>query len=296
MKIITQEIFDPSFNEKKIKVFMRRLDLISHPVSGNKYFKLKYNIDYAIKSKLNTIITFGGAYSNHILATSIFSKENNLKSVGFIRGEETLPLNSTLTDAVKNGMEIIYLSRKNYRKINDEEYLNQLRIKYKKSYIIPEGGTNSLAIRGTESIIKSDEKFEYICCPIGTGGTISGIINSSNHNQKIIGFSAIKGVKNIIDNISNNVNKDNWNINEDYCQNGYAKISKDLIDFIYNFYETKNIPLDAIYTGKMMMGVLDQIKKNKFTSGSNILIIHTGGIQGNRGINQRFNLNLPHNF
>ena len=221
---------------------MRRLDLISHPVSGNKYFKLKYNIDYAIKSKLNTIVTFGGAYSNHILATSIFSKENNLKSVGFIRGEETLPLNSTLTDAVKNGMEIIYLSRKNYRKINDEEYLNQLRIKYK-MHIIPEGGTNSLAIRGTESIIKSDEKFEYICCPIGTGGTISGIINSSNHNQKIIGFSAIKGVKNIIDNISNNVNKDNWNINEDYCQNGYAKISKDLIDFIYNFYETKKYSL-----------------------------------------------------
>ena len=296
MKIITQEIFDPSFNEKKIKVFMRRLDLISHPVAGNKYFKLKYNIDYAIKSKFNTIVTFGGAYSNHILATSIISKENNLKSIGFIRGEETLPLNSTLTDAVKNGMEIIYLTRKNYRKINDEEYLNQLRIKYKKSYIIPEGGTNSLAIRGTESIINSDEKFEYICCPIGTGGTISGIINSSNHNQKIIGFSAIKGVKNIIDNISNNVNKGNWNINEDYCQNGYAKISNDLIDFIYNFYETKNIPLDAIYTGKMMMGVLDQIKKNKFASGSNILIIHTGGIQGNRGINQRFNLNLPHNF
>ena len=193
-------------------------------------------------------------------------------------------------------MEIIYLSREEYRKINDKDYLNHLNTKYENSYIIPEGGTNLLAIQGTESIINSDDKYEYICCPIGTGGTISGIINSSNHNQKIIGFSAIKGVKKLKDDIILNVNKNNWVINEDYCQGGYAKISKELINFINDFYKTKNIPLDCIYTGKMMMGVLDLIKKNKFSKGSNILIIHTGGIQGNRGINKRYDLNLPHNF
>jgi len=296
MKIITQQIFDTCFDEKKVKVYMRRLDLISNPVSGNKYFKLKKNIEYALKSKFKSIITFGGAYSNHIHATSIIAKQNNLKCIGFIRGEERLPLNPTLDDAVKNGMEIIYLSREEYRKINDKDYLNHLNTKYENSYIIPEGGTNLLAIQGTESIINSDDKYEYICCPIGTGGTISGIINSSNHNQKIIGFSAIKGVKKLKDDIILNVNKNNWVINEDYCQGGYAKISKELINFINDFYKTKNIPLDCIYTGKMMMGVLDLIKKNKFSKGSNILIIHTGGIQGNRGINKRYDLNLPHNF
>ena len=296
MKIITQQIFDTCFDEKKVKVYMRRLDLISNPVSGNKYFKLKKNIEYALKSKFKSIITFGGAYSNHIHATSIIAKQNNLKCIGFIRGEERLPLNPTLDDAVKNGMEIIYLSREEYRKINDKDYLNHLNTKYENSYIIPEGGTNLLAIQGTESIINSVDKYEYICCPIGTGGTISGIINSSNHNQKIIGFSAIKGVKKLKDDIILNVNKNNWVINEDYCQGGYAKISKELINFINDFYKTKNIPLDCIYTGKMMMGVLDLIKKNKFSKGSNILIIHTGGIQGNRGINKRYDLNLPHNF
>ena len=296
MKIITKQIFDTCFDEKKVKVYMRRLDLISNPVSGNKYFKLKKNIEYALKSKFKSIITFGGAYSNHIHATSIIAKQNNLKCIGFIRGEERLPLNPTLDDAVKNGMEIIYLSREEYRKINDKDYLNHLNTKYENSYIIPEGGTNLLAIQGTESIINPDDKYEYICCPIGTGGTISGIINSSNHNQKIIGFSAIKGVKKLKDDIILNVNKNNWVINEDYCQGGYAKISKELINFIKDFYETKNIPLDCIYTGKMMMGVLDLIKKNKFSKGSNILIIHTGGIQGNRGINKRYDLNLPHNF
>ena len=296
MKIITQQIFDTCFDEKKVKVYMRRLDLISNPVSGNKYFKLKKNIEYALKSKFKSIITFGGAYSNHIHATSIIAKQNNLKCIAFIRGEERLPLNPTLDDAVKNGMEMIYLSREEYRKINDKDYLNHLNAKYENSYIIPEGGTNLLAIQGTESIINPDDKYEYICCPIGTGGTISGIINSSNHNQKIIGFSAIKSVKKLKDDIILNVNKNNWVINEDYCQGGYAKISKELINFINDFYKAKNIPLDCIYTGKMMMGVLDLIKKNKFSNGSNILIIHTGGIQGNRGINKRYDLNLPHNF
>jgi len=296
MKIITQEIFDACFSEKKVRVFMRRLDLISSPISGNKYFKLKQNIEYALKSKFKSIITFGGAYSNHILATSIISKENSLNCVGFIRGEERLPLNPTLDDAVKNGMEIIYISREEYKKINDKHYLNSLKVKYDNSYIIPEGGTNNLAIKGTELIINSDDKHEYICCPIGTGGTISGIINSSSHSQNIIGFSAIKGVKKLKDDIFLNVNKNNWEIYEDYCQGGYAKISKKLISFIYNFNKTKNIPLDGIYTGKMMMGIFDLIKKNKFPKKSKILIIHTGGIQGNRGINQRYNLNLPHNF
>ena len=296
MKFNTQEIFDAFFKEKEIKVFMRRLDLINSPISGNKYFKLKYNISKALEEKNDTIVTFGGAYSNHILATSIISKEVNIKCIGYIRGEKTLPLNPTLNDAINNGMQIRYISRKEYKRINNEDYLNFLKQKHKNSYIIPEGGTNKLAVKGAELIINSDDNFQFICCPIGTGGTISGIINSSSKNQQIIGFSSIKGVNKIIDDIDSFTNKNNWKINEDYCLGGYAKVSSKLINFIYDFYENKNIALDAVYTAKMMMGIIDLILKNNFPKGSNILAIHTGGIQGNRGVNQRYNLNLPHNF
>ena len=296
MKFNTQEIFDTFFKEKEIRVFMRRLDLINSPISGNKYFKLKYNISKALENKNDTIVTFGGAYSNHILATSIISKEESIKCVGYIRGEKTLPLNPTLNDAINNGMQIRYISRKEYKRINNEDYLNCLKQKHKNSYIIPEGGTNKLAVKGAELIINSDDNFQFICCPIGTGGTFSGIINSSSENQQIIGFSSIKGVKKILDDIHSYTNKNNWKINEDYCLGGYAKVSSKLINFIYDFYENKNIALDAVYTAKMMMGIIDLILKNNFPKGSNILAIHTGGIQGNRGINQRYNLNLPHNF
>ena len=296
MKFNTQEIFDVLFKEKEVKVFMRRLDLISSPVSGNKYFKLKYNILKALENRNDTIVTFGGAYSNHILATSIISKEENIKCIGYIRGEKTLPLNPTLNDAINNGMKIRYISRNEYKRINNEDYLNCLKQKHKNSYIIAEGGTNKLAVKGAELIINSDDNFQFICCPIGTGGTFSGIINSSSENQQIIGFSSIKGVKKIIDDIDSFTNKNNWEINDDYCLGGYAKVSSKLINFIYDFYENKNIALDAVYTAKMMMGIIDLILKNNFPKGSNILAIHTGGIQGNRGINQRYNLNLPHNF
>ena len=296
MKFNTQEIFDAFFKEKEIKVFMRRLDLINSPISGNKYFKLKYNISKALEEKNDTIVTFGGAYSNHILATSIISKEVNIKCIGYIRGEKTLPLNPTLNDAINNGMQIRYISRKEYKRINNEDYLNFLKQKHKNSYIIPEGGTNKLAVKGAELIINSDDNFQFICCPIGTGGTISGIINSSSKNQQIIGFSSIKGVNKIIDDIDSFTNKNNWKINDDYCLGGYAKVSSKLINFIYDFYEDKNIALDAVYTGKMMMGIIDLILNDNFPKGSNILVIHTGGIQGNRGINERYDLNLPHNF
>jgi len=296
MKFNTQEIFDAFFKEKEIKVFMRRLDLINSPISGNKYFKLKYNISKALEEKNDTIVTFGGAYSNHILATSIISKEVNIKCIGYIRGEKTLPLNPTLNDAINNGMQIRYISRKEYKRINNEDYLNFLKQKHKNSYIIPEGGTNKLAVKGAELIINSDDNFQFICCPIGTGGTISGIINSSSKNQQIIGFSSIKGVNKIIDDIDSFTNKNNWKINDDYSLGGYAKVSSKLINFIYDFYEDKNIALDAVYTGKMMMGIIDLILNDNFPKGSNILVIHTGGIQGNRGINERYDLNLPHNF
>ena len=296
MKIVTHEIFDSLFEEKSIRVFMRRLDLISNPVSGNKYFKLKYNISHALKKKHSSIITFGGAYSNHILATSIICNQNKLRSIGYIRGEEKTSFNPTLKEAIKNGMEIKYLNRKDYSKIKNEIFLKKLLKEYKNYYVLPEGGTNNLAIAGAEEILELNEDYQYICCPVGTGGTISGIINKSSSESKVIGFSSLKGINSLKIEIEEQTNKKNWIINEDYSGKGYAKISKDLIDFINIFFREKKIILDAVYTAKMVMGIYDLIKKKYFKNGSRILIVHTGGVQGNRGMNKRFNLNLPHNF
>ena len=296
MKIVTHEIFDSLFEEKSIRVFMRRLDLISNPVSGNKYFKLKYNISHALEKKYSSIITFGGAYSNHILATSIICNQNKLRSIGYIRGEEKTSFNPTLKEAIKNGMEIKYLNRKDYSKIKNEIFLKNLLNEYKNYYLLPEGGTNNLAIAGAEEILELNEDYQYVCCPVGTGGTISGIINKSSSESKVIGFSSLKGINSLKIEIEEQTNKKNWIINEDYSGKGYAKISKDLIDFINIFFRDKKIILDAVYTAKMVMGIYDLIKKKYFKNGSRILIVHTGGVQGNRGMNKRFNLNLPHNF
>ena len=296
MKIVTHEIFDSLFEEKSIRVFMRRLDLISNPVSGNKYFKLKYNISHALEKKYSSIITFGGAYSNHILATSIICNQNKLRSIGYIRGEEKTSFNPTLKEAIKNGMEIKYLNRKDYSKIKNEIFLKNLLKEYKNYYLLPEGGTNNLAIAGAEEILELNEDYQYICCPVGTGGTISGIINKSSSESKVIGFSSLKGINSLKIEIEEQTNKKNWIINEDYSGKGYAKISKDLIDFINIFFREKKIILDAVYTAKMVMGIYDLVKKKYFKNGSRILIVHTGGVQGNRGMNKRFNLNLPHNF
>lgn len=295
MKIITQKISHPLLKEKEIQLFIKRIDLIHPFISGNKYYKLKYNLLEAEKQKKNTILTFGGAYSNHIEATAFAAKEKGFKSIGIIRGEETFPLNDTLSFAKENGMQIHYVSREEYGKKQTESFIAKLKDTFGSFYLIPEGGTNTFAIKGTSEILE-EEDHDFVCCAIGTGGTISGIINSANNNQKILGFSAIKGSWDLKKDITNWTTNENWQLIEDYNFGGFAKISDELISFITDFYKTQNIPLDAIYTGKMLFGLFDMINKDYFRKGSSILSIHTGGLQGNRGMNERFRLNLPHNL
>ena len=292
MKIESYEIFNDLFKKYNVKVFVKRLDKIPNSVTGNKYFKLKYNILQAKKNSCKQIITFGGAFSNHVLATSIISKENNLKSIAFIRGEETLPLNPTLKIATSNGMKILYLSRAEYRNKHNPEFQKKLKLKYDDSYIVNEGGTNYLAVKGTQEIITDEDSQDYICCPVGTGGTISGIINKSKVDQKVIGFMSLKNIIDIQKDISLFTNKKNWSLNHEFTFGGYAKYNKELVSFISNFYEKYNIPLDLVYNGKMFYGIYDLIKNRKIKNCS-ILLIHTGGLQGNLGMNFRFDLNLP---
>lgn len=295
MEIETQEISSSLLRSKNIRLFIKRIDKNHNYISGNKWYKLKYNFIEANNQGVRLILTFGGAYSNHIAATAYLARKSGFKSIGIIRGEQHKSLNPTLKFAEDQGMKIYYINRAEYLLKESSFFLEKIYSKFGDFYLIPEGGTNSLAIKGTSEILDKNDIYKYICCPVGTGGTMAGLVNSINRNQKVIGFPAIKCGGGLKKTILNWTYKDNFNLISDYHFGGYAKINNKLIDFIQDFYSTQNIPLDAIYTGKMMFAIMDLTAKDYFPSGSSILAVHTGGLQGNRGINERFGLKLPVN-
>jgi len=290
-----QHIVLPELEANNYQLFIKREDQIHPLVSGNKFRKLKYNLQEALDQKQTTLLTFGGAFSNHILATAVAGELTGLKTIGIIRGDElgndlekTLVTNSTLRNASEHGMQFEFVSRETYRNKTSIEFTEILKKKYGDFYSIPEGGTNALAVKGCEEILTSDDnEFDYICSCVGTGGTLAGIINSIEASQKVIGFPALKGDFLIKEIHHYCRGQKNWQLVSDYHFGGYGKYSDELIHFINRFKEDTMIPLDPIYTGKMMFGVLDMIKKNTFPKGSKILIIHSGGLQGIEGFNHR---------
>ncbi len=260
-----------------------------HPeVSGNKFRKLKYNLEAAVREGFEGVLTFGGAFSNHIAATAAAGKLLNISTVGIIRGEELakdIDLNPTLSYAKASGMDLDFISRAAYRNKNEVSFLQSLNIKYPNFYIIPEGGTNARAVRGCSEILtEKDRDFDVICCAVGTGGTISGLINSSLPHQKIIGFPALKGAF-LNEDIRKFAQHSNWELCPDYSFGGYAKVNQELIQFINQFKNDFGIPLDPVYTAKMMFGIDDLVKKGFFSRSTKILAIHTGGLQGISGMN-----------
>ena len=260
-----------------------------HPeVSGNKFRKLKYNLEAAIREGFEGVLTFGGAFSNHIAATAAAGKLLDISTVGIIRGEELdkdIDLNPTLSYAKASGMDLEFISRAAYRNKNEVSFLKSLNIKYPNFYIIPEGGTNAKAVRGCSEILtEQDRDFDVICCAVGTGGTISGLINSSLPHQKIIGFPALKGAF-LNEDIRKFAQHSNWELCPDYSFGGYAKVNQELIQFINQFKIDFGIPLDPVYTAKMMFGIDDLVKKGFFSRSTKILAIHTGGLQGISGMN-----------
>jgi 1-aminocyclopropane-1-carboxylate deaminase len=269
-------------------LYIKREDLLHPFVSGNKYRKLKYNIAQAKAENQQLLVTFGGAFSNHIAAVAFACQEAGIKSIGIIRGEElasSIPENATLTFAQNCGMQFEFVSREVYKSKTDLNYLENLTCKFGKHYLLPEGGTNALAIKGCEEILEeSDADFDFICTCVGTGGTVAGIINSAKPHQKVLGFSALKG-NFLQEEIAKFVQNKNWSLQTDYHYGGYAKVTPELIEFMNEFYLENNIPLDPVYTGKMMFGVIDLIEKKYFPDGSKILVIHTGGLQGIDGMN-----------
>lgn len=271
-----------------ITLFVKREDLLHPLISGNKFRKLKYNILEAKAKGHSKLLTFGGAFSNHIAATAAAGKEYGFQTIGVIRGEELvdkLEENQTLSLAKENGMQFDFVSRELYRNKESVDFLDEIHAKYGNVYVLSEGGTNELAVKGCQEILsESDLEFSHICCAVGTGGTVSGIINSLSANQKAIGFAVLKGDF-LSEDICRFAQNDRWTLNGDYHFGGYAKINEDLVRFLNTFYKQTGIPLDPVYTGKMLFGILDLIEKDYFEKGSKILAIHTGGLQGISGMN-----------
>ena len=276
---------DPKFG---VQLFVKREDQIHPFISGNKFRKLKYNLEEAKILGFKTLLSFGGAFSNHITAVAAAGKEFGLNTIGVIRGEELveeIEHNPTLKFAEQCGMQFKFVTREVYRNKTSVHFIEGLKAEFGDFYLLPEGGTNTLAVKGCEEILtEQDTDFDYICCSVGTGGTISGLINCSKPGQQILGFSSLKGDF-LKEDIGKFVEKKNWQLITDYHFGGYAKINETLISFINEFKSNNQIPLDPIYTGKMMFGIFDLLEKGFFSKGSKILAIHTGGLQGVEGVN-----------
>ncbi len=271
-------------NPYAVTVDVKRLDLIHPYISGNKFFKLKYNIQYALQHDFKGILSFGGAYSNHIVALAHACHVVGLNSIGLIRGEELAqqPLNAYLTDAQQHGMQLQFISRTEYRLRSDDNYLTELQQRFPQYFILPEGGTNPLAIQGCKEILTPTEMQQYdvVCCAVGTGGTLSGLIESDFTGQ-ILGFSALKGnflTQTVQHYTQKQPQKQNWRILDDYCMGGYAKTTTELLDFIQQMNQHYQLPLEPIYTGKLFFGLFDLIQSGYFNYGSRILAIHSGGL------------------
>ena len=275
---------------KGITLEIKREDLLHPFVSGNKFRKLKYNILQAKAENQSVLLTFGGAFSNHIAAVAYAGKEQGFETIGVIRGDELrdkISENPTLSFAQECGMRFEFVTREAYRHKTETAFIEQLQVKFGSFYLVPEGGTNNLAVKGCEEILTEfDAHFDFVCSAVGTGGTISGLINSALPHQKVLGFPALKG--DFLQNeIHKFVNNKNWELITDYHFGGYGKVTTEFIEWMNWFYAQTGIPLDPIYTGKMVFGVMDLIQRNYFPPKSKILMIHTGGLQGIAGMNAK---------
>ena len=286
-----EEITDPLIKNTGIRLLVKRDDL-NHPfLSGNKWHKLKYNLVAASEDGFDTILTLGGAYSNNIYALAAAGKMFGFNTIGVIRGHERLPLNPTLSFAIDSGMRIYYLDKDSYRKRGSNSFFKTLRDKYGKFYLIPEGGTNSLGVKGaSEIILNVTDNYDYVSCACGTGGTLAGIITGLAGKAQVLGFSVLKDGNFLIEDVekmvfqSSGCEYDNWDINLDYHFVGYAKINSELINFISRFEKINNIKIEPIYTGKLFYGIYELIRTGYFKRGETILAIHTGGLQGMAGM------------
>ena len=283
-----QPLTNAIFQHKNIQVWLKRDDL-NHPlIQGNKLHKLKYNLQKAKQLNCDTLISFGGAYSNHIAALSIAGKEQGFRTLAYIRGEELKNTpgkwSHTLKEAHKYGMEFIFLTRQDYRKKNRDSFLKNLSQQHPNAYIIPEGGTNSLAVKGFEETINHLDiqcpEWTHLFTAVGTGGTLSGLSKYANEKQKIQGIATLKNVGYLEEDIGKLTPKKNWQLLTEYHGGGYAKNNPQILDIQIWFEQNFNILLDPIYTNKMVFGFMEELRKDNIAENSKVILYHSGGLQG----------------
>lgn len=291
------EIRDPLILPFGVKLYVKRLDLNHLHISGNKWYKLKYNIEEMRGQGKDTLLTFGGAFSNHIAATAAAGKELGFKTIGVIRGDEHEQgkRNRTLEFAASCGMQLHFVSREDYRNRSSDEFIAQLKEQLGDFFLVPEGGSNLAGVKGCMEIANEiSVPFDYICTACGTGATLAGLVLSLGEKQQAIGFSTLKGGEFLDDEVKSFIEewhsangspvpsneRYNWTISHDYHFGRYAKVTKELEQFITAFESVNNIPLDHVYTGKMMFGLYDMIRTGYFVPGEVVVALHTGGLQG----------------
>lgn len=289
-----QRVDDAWLVEQGVQLSVLRLDLVHPFINGNKWFKLKYNLQRAREEQHTTLLTVGGAYSNHLYATAAAGRAYGFKTVGIVRGEAHEPLNPTLRFAQVQGMQLHYVSREAFRQRGEVEFKEELLDQFGRHYYLPEGGTNNLAVRGCTEIVPADLPYNYVACCVGTGGMLAGVLVGTAGRATVLGFPALKGgdfLRKEVDQRTqqhNGLRYDHYRLVHDYHFGGYARVKPELIDFMNRFFRTTGIPLEPVYTGKMLYGLYDMIQKGHFPPGSRILAIHSGGLQGIAGFNERY--------
>jgi 1-aminocyclopropane-1-carboxylate deaminase len=277
-------------NKRQIGLDVLRLDKIHPIVSGNKWFKLKGHLQLADQQSASHLLTFGGAWSNHIIATAYAAKIAAIRVTGLIRGEKPPLLSETLRAAEGYGMELEFVSRETYALKDDPGYLHQLSTRYPGAYIIPEGGAGPAGVKGSEDILRliDYKQYSHILCAIGTGTMYLGLSNSVGPEQKLIGIPVLKGMNNLSAIARDKMPKqeiiENCQLNSSYHFGGYARKTEELLDFMNTFYHKTHIPSDFVYTGKLFYAAIDMFNKDLFPVNSRLLLIHSGGLQGNQSL------------
>ncbi|HXS35874.1 MAG TPA: pyridoxal-phosphate dependent enzyme [Flavipsychrobacter sp.] len=272
------------------KIDMLRLDLLHPVISGNKWYKLKHNIRYAISSGFNTILTFGGGYSNHLVATAAATNVFNVRSIGIVRGNYEL-ITPTLQKCVALGMQLLFVSKDDYSRKEETNLLRDLGLRFDDLFIIPEGGANEQGRVGAKEIADLiPSSYTHICVSGGTGTTLIGLRNGLPVSQQILGFIPMKGGKYLDEYISKHLpleKNTNKQLFDEWHFGGFGKWNDRLIEFMNDFYQVNSIPLDIVYTGKMMYGLKELLKNGFFSEQDTILCVHTGGLQGNASISNK---------
>jgi len=286
-----------------VRLFLKRDDLIDPHLGGNKWRKLKYNLVQAHEQQEATLLTFGGAYSNHIYAVAAAGKRFGLRTIGVIRGEPSSAANATLSFARSCGMHLYFVDRAAYRRKHEAEFIAQLRDRFGPHFLLPEGGSNTLALPGCAEIVAELDAqlpsgYDVLATPVGSGGTLAGLASGLvGRTTQALGFAVLKGGQGLVDDVSQLLASagsaaGQWRIDQNYHFNGYARCNETLFAFIKNFRASTGVQLDPIYNGKMLYGLFDQIRLGAFARGTTLVALHTGGLQGWAGISEKYGLTL----